>query len=82
MGYSYRITEMEGALGLAEFENREEMMQKRWNNGHYFIKELQQFSQYIQLLMIRQASGHAFMIFPIVLRDEPKTESKHGICFH
>jgi len=84
MGYSYRVTEMEGALGLAEFENHEEMMKKRWENGNYFIRELQKFSQHLQVPTIRKDSGHAFMMFPIVLKNEKKTElvnflEKNGI---
>ena len=72
MGYSYRATELEGALGLAELETHEEMMKKRWENGNYFIKELGRFSKYMQMPTIRPESGHAFMMFPIVLKDEKK----------
>jgi perosamine synthetase len=74
MGYSFRVTEMEGALGLAEFEDREEMMRKRRINGDYFIKKLARWSEQIQLPKIRPESGHAFMMFPIVMKNESKVE--------
>ncbi len=72
MGYSFRVTEMEGALGLAEFEEREEIMRKRRTNGAFFQSRLKHLEDYIQLPRIRPESGHAFMMFPIVLRDDPK----------
>jgi len=72
MGYSFRVTEMEGALGLAEFEEREESMRKRRANGAFFQSRLKHLENYVQLPRIRPESEHAFMMFPIVLRDESK----------
>ncbi|MCX6126887.1 MAG: DegT/DnrJ/EryC1/StrS family aminotransferase, partial [Proteobacteria bacterium] len=73
MGYSYRATEMEGALGVAEFEDREDMMQRRWDNAHELIQRLKPLESHLQLPQVRPDSGHAFMMFPIVLRNEKKT---------
>ncbi len=72
MGYSFRVTEMEGALGLAEFEEREEMLAKRRANGAFFQSRLKHLQDKLQLPRIRPESGHAFMMFPIVLKNEPK----------
>lgn len=72
MGYSFRATEMEGALGLAEFEDREEMMRKRWENGKFLMEKLGRWSEHLQVPQLRPESGHAFMMFPIVMRKEPK----------
>lgn len=72
MGYSFRVTELEGALGLAAFEEREEMLIKRRENGDYFIEKLRPFAAHLQLPSIRDGAGHAFMMFPIVLRNETK----------
>jgi len=74
LGYSYRVTEMEGALGLAEFEDRADMMRKRRENGTFLIKELGRFSDRIQVPTLREHAEHAFMMFPIVLREEPKQD--------
>lgn len=84
MGYSFRATELEGALGLAEFEIHEDMMSKRWQNGMYFIEKLKKWDKYIQLPTVRPEAGHSFMMFPIVLRDESKAKfvnflEEHGI---
>lgn len=72
MGYSFRATEMEGALGLAEFEDREEMMRKRWENGKFLMEKLGRWSEHLQVPQLRPESGHAFMMFPIVMKSEPK----------
>lgn len=84
MGYSFRATEMEGALGLAEFEDREEMMQKRWENGKFLMEKLGRWSEHLQVPQLRPESGHAFMMFPIVMRKEPKAKivnylEEHGV---
>ncbi len=72
MGYSFRVTEMEGALGLAQFEEHEEMMKTRRENGRFLIEKLSPFSEHIQLPTIRPESDHSFMMFPIVMRKEKK----------
>ena len=74
MGYSFRVTEMEGALGLAEFENHEEMMKKRRDNGQYFMDGLAHLKDQIQLPSLRPGAGHAFMMFPIVMKKEKKDD--------
>jgi len=84
MGHSFRVTEMEGAVGLAEFENHDEMMKKRWDNGQFFIEKLESFSDYIQLPQVRPDCGHSFMMFPIVVKNESKEKlveylEKNGI---
>lgn len=73
MGYSFRVTEMEGALGLAEFEDREDMMRKRRDNAQFFMEKLSRWGEHMQLPTLRASAGHAFMMFPIVMRNEEKT---------
>jgi len=74
MGYSFRVTEFEGALGLAEFENHEQMIKARRENGAYFSKNLAPLSDKLQLAAIRPNTEHSFMMYPLVLRHEPKQE--------
>ena len=72
MGYSFRVTEMEGALGLAEFEVHEEMMRKRRENGEFLTAQLKHLEEHLQLPSLRPGAEHAFMMFPIVLKNEKK----------
>lgn len=74
IGYSYRVTELEGALGLAEFESHEGLMKKRRDNADFFTKELSKFEDRIQLPSVRPDSGHSFMMYPLVLREEEKKD--------
>ena len=74
MGYSLRVTELEGALGLAELEDHESMMKKRRQNGRCLIEKLKPLAGHIQLPSLRPGAGHAFMMFPIVLRHENKNK--------
>ena len=71
LGHSYRITEMEAALGVAQLESWKEMVEKRRKNALYLISKLGKFSE-LQLATIRPKSEHSFMMFPIVLRNHPK----------
>jgi len=67
MGYSYRLTEMEGALGLGELEKKDKMLNARRRNAAHLIKNLSRFRKYFQLPVWPKYSEHAFMMFPIVI---------------
>ena len=84
IGHSFRITEMEGALGLAQLETKDEMIIKRKANAEYLTSNLRKFENYIQLPKIRPETDHVFMMYPIVLKNEPKKDlveflEKYGI---
>lgn len=68
MGYSFRATELEAALGLAAFEQKNEMMEARRRNGLYLMEHLQHLKEVLQLPIIPPESEHAFMMFPLVIR--------------
>lgn len=70
MGYSYRGTEMEAALGLAQLRRREEIIGAHQRNAAYLTEGLRPFEHWLQLPAIRAGAEHAFMMYPIVIRDE------------
>ncbi|MCX6707120.1 MAG: DegT/DnrJ/EryC1/StrS family aminotransferase [Candidatus Woesearchaeota archaeon] len=74
VGHSFRITEMEAALGVAQLEDWQEMISKRKKNAHYLIEGLKDLEKHIQLPRIRPETDHSFMLFPIVLKYEQKEE--------
>jgi dTDP-4-amino-4,6-dideoxygalactose transaminase len=74
VGYSSRITEMEGALGLAQLEEYETMLRKRRLIARMLTDALSEFNDYIQLPKIRQENEHSFMMYPIVCKAETKDE--------
>lgn len=74
VGHSFRVTEMEAALGLAQLEDWESMIAARRANATALIRKLSHLDQYLQLPKIRPGSEHSFMMFPIVLRHESKVD--------
>lgn len=67
-GYSFRVTEMEGALGCAQLDDVAYTFAKRKKNAKYLINSLQPLKDFIQLPWHPAYAGHAFMVFPLVLQ--------------
>ncbi len=74
VGHSFRVTELEAALGLAQLEQWEALIAARRANARSLIHRLAHFESYLQLPKIRPGCEHSFMMFPLVLRNEPKEE--------
>lgn len=70
LGYSYRLTEMETAIGLAELERKNEIVKGRRRVGTQLTKALGAFSPFFQLPQTRADSEHIYMLFPIVILDD------------
>ena len=69
MGYSYRVTEFEGALGCAQLDMAEEMIRVRNRNAEMLSQKLEHLSSFLQLPFKHDHNGHAFMMYPIVIRE-------------
>ncbi len=69
MGYSYRATEMEAALGLAQIEDIPNNIPRRRGLAQFLLKKLAPWAKYIQLPTIMPGAEHSFMMFPIVIID-------------
>ncbi len=72
LGYSFRLTEMEAALGLAQLEVATEMIASRRKNAAYLTRGLSEHEALLQLPRIRPGCEHSFMMYPIVLSDRKK----------
>ncbi len=70
MGYSYRIGELEGALGLGQLENRDIIMNTRKKNAEYLTENLKDVEKYIQLPQYKEYIEHSFMMYPIVVKKD------------
>lgn len=72
-GYSFRATEMEAAVGVADMEEGlEAALRTRRDNALALIEALRPFSQALQLPTWPAESSHVFMMFPIVVKDSTK----------
>jgi len=76
VGYSYRTTELEAALGLAQLAKWRQIISQRQKNAAYLISGLSDLQNYIQLPKIRPNSEHAFMLFPIVVTNTKVSRDK------
>jgi len=72
LGYSFRLTEMEAALGLAQLEVGTELIAVRRKNAAYLTRKLSGHEAFLQLPRIRTGCEHSFMMYPIVLREREK----------
>ncbi len=69
-GYSFRATEMEAALGLAQLERLEEILRVRREHAQTLGADLHPLAQWLQLPWYDPTvQDHAFMMFPIVVRE-------------
>lgn len=67
-GYSFRLTEFEGAVGCAQLEIADKILLRRQRNAAYLTQELKNLEKYLQLPWHPPHAGHAFMMYPIVLK--------------
>lgn len=74
IGHSFRLTELEAAIGLPQLEDWAYIIDQRQANARFFMENLSDLSDHLQLPYIRPDCDHAFMVFPIVLRSTPKTK--------
>lgn len=68
LGYSYRVGEIEGALGLGQLERADEIMGARRSNARKLIEGLMSFEDKIQLPRCPENMEHTYMMFPILPR--------------
>lgn len=68
VGHSFRATEMEAALGVAQLETWPDMLAKRQANAYRLLESLAplEAAGLIVLPKQRPQTGHAWMMFPIV----------------
>ncbi len=72
-GYSFRATEMEAAVGVADMEDGlEDALRIRRDNALALIDVLTPFADTLQLPTWPNEDKHVFMMFPVVVKDASK----------
>ncbi len=66
-GYSFRATEMEAALGIAQFEERESMAARRRQVAALLTQQLSDLSHVFRLPRSRPGTDHGYMFYPITI---------------
>ncbi len=72
LGHSFRCTELEAAIGLAQLEEKDVIVTRRKALARYYIDRLADLDEHIQLPTQPPDCDHVFMLFPIVLRQGHK----------
>jgi dTDP-4-amino-4,6-dideoxygalactose transaminase len=79
IGYSSRLTELEATLGLKQLERLPQTIKKRQLVASW-LKEALGYHYDLVLPTISYGNEHAFMMFPIVIRETSKIK-KTDLCF-
>ncbi len=74
LGHSMRATELEAAIGVAQFEGRHDNIRRRREIAKYYTNNLSDLGRHIQLPATPKDRDHNFMMYPIVLKNMPKRE--------
>lgn len=69
LGHSFRATEMEAAIGVAELECRNELLAMRTQIARRYTEELSDLAGRLQLPVSRPGCEHVFMFYPLVVKD-------------
>ncbi len=72
-GHSFRCTELEAAIGLAQLKKYRSIVKARRSNAYYLIRGLKDLEDHLQLPLTPPDRDHMFMLFPLVTRTHTKT---------
>ncbi len=73
VGHSFRATELEAAIGLAQLDSKERMLELRRATAARLTEGLLEFGHRLQLPSTPPDREHAYMMYGIVMHDEDKT---------
>ena len=81
LGFSYRVGELEGALGLAQIERKDEIMDARHKNAEILTGLLEPYEKWIQLPKEPEGIRHTYMMYPILIKKDSGIARKDFIQF-
>lgn len=72
IGYSYRLTELEAAIGCAALAKADEIIRRRREIAHKYMAGLTNLSEYLQLPTEPRDRDHNFMLFGVIAKQGNK----------
>lgn len=69
LGYNLKVTDMQAAIGLAQFEKLEQFTEARRNNFNYYYEHLKPFEDKLILPRWEEESNPSWFGFPITVRE-------------
>lgn len=67
IGFSFRLTEMEAALGLAELERKNQTIMMKKRTGSLLNSVFLNFPHHFVIPKIRPKAEHIYMLYPIII---------------
>jgi perosamine synthetase len=80
VGYSFRVTEMEAAIGVAQLERREEIVGAYQRNAARLTENLSDLRDQLQLPSARPGGEHSYFRYALTVKD-PKRD-RDGLMAH
>jgi perosamine synthetase len=80
VGYSFRVTEMEAAIGVAQLERREEIVGAYQRNAERLTENLSDLRGQLQLPFARPGGEHSYFRYALTVKD-PK-RNRDGLMEH
>ena len=76
LGHNYRMTDLHAAIGLAQFDRIDKIVEKRSTLADRYTEALQKRFDIVGLPNVKPKNDHAWFLYPIVLsnRDEVKAQ--------
>jgi perosamine synthetase len=65
VGYNYRMTELEAAIGIVQFKKIDKLTTHRIRLAEYLTKQLEQFKPIITPPQISKDSRHVYFVYPM-----------------
>lgn len=72
LGHSFRATEFEAAMGLAQLEQKDKIIAARKAVAARLTKGLSDLADVLQLPFVPEGREHMFMLYPLVVRSGDK----------
>lgn len=74
IGYNYRLTNLQAAIGLGQMENIQEHLKKRRDISSLYDRYLKHLANCIELPKEEKWSRHSFWMYSILLKDQAKVD--------
>ncbi|MEN9558291.1 MAG: hypothetical protein RL141_660 [Candidatus Parcubacteria bacterium] len=80
-GYSYRVSEFEGAVGCAQLDIAPRLIRARIRNATRLTKALKPFASVVQLPWHPPHVTHSYMMYPIVIQPRAGIKKKDLVMY-
>lgn len=81
LGYSMKMTDLQGALGIEQTKKLAGFNKKRIKNAEFYTKELGKFQDFLQLPYSEKNAKHVFYAYPIGIKKESPFDREELVNF-